>query len=223
MSFSSRDWSAAYEKTKRIIQNRRQENKTIVGSEKENVSSCIDRLDSQLKMMKSAPMQYEIVGSEVARREVLLRNLRTHLAKASLPSRPGTSAGRATASASSSGGIGNPLHLDETRSSSNSTNSAGLALRQDQVIKQQDLMLEEISEGVSRLKDKAQVINNEVNLQGKLLEDLEDNVEIGIVGLQDEAEHAKVVREKSRVFYMYVCILVEFIILMLLIFIAFVH
>ena len=84
-------------------------------------------------------------------------------------------------------------------------------------------MLLDIAEGVDRLRDKALVINNEVKTQGKLMDDLEANVEQGIEGLQQEAEHAKQVREKSATFKLYVCLLLEFCLLLLLIFIAFVH
>ena len=48
------------------------------------------------------------------------------------------------------------------------------------------------------------------------------NVETGITGLKEEAAHAEKVREKGRVLYMYLCLLIEFIILMILIFVAFI-
>jgi len=230
MSFNSRDWTRSYEQAKREIQRTRQQEKVFTSTEKESVQTGLDTLESQLKIMSSAPMEYQMAGSELSRRRVLLKNLHGQMAKA-VQMRPLNTGAGAVKSAGLSGVKGTASSSSSSSSSSSggggTTNpmqsSAGLAMRQEQVIKLQDDMLLDIADGVDRLRDKALVIHQEVNLQGKLITDLEDNVEIGITGLQQEAEHAKQVREKSQTFYMYVCLLLEFCLLMLLIFIAFVH
>jgi hypothetical protein len=236
MSFNSRDWTRSYEQAKRDIQRTRQQEKVFTSTEKESVQTSLDTLESQLKIMSSAPMEYQVAGSELSRRRVLLKNLRGQMAKA-VQMRPLNTAGAGTVNSAGMSGVKGASSSSSSSYSGGSgggggggggtTNpmqsSAGLAMRQEQVIKLQDDMLLDIADGVDRLRDKALVINQEVNLQGKLITDLEDNVEIGITGLQQEAEHAKKVREKSQTFYMYVCLLLEFCLLMLLIFIAFVH
>ena len=227
MSFNVQDWSRKYDQTKREIQSCRQQERSFTSTEQKAVETTLDTLESQLRMMSSAPMDYQVSSSEVSRRKVLLRNLRTQMAKATkrTPVMPmgtggvkstGTSGAKGTSSSSSSSAstpVTNPMLAS----------TSGLALRQEQIIRQQDDMLLDIAEGVDRLRDKALVINNEVKTQGKLMDDLEANVEQGIEGLQQEAEHAKQVREKSATFKLYVCLLLEFCLLLLLIFIAFVH
>ena len=120
------------------------------------------------------------------------------------------------------GGGGGVSKGEATLNPMYSTTSAGLAQRQEQIIRQQDQQLGVLSEGIDRLKDKAGAIGQEVKYQGKLLDDLEENVETGIIGLQNEDAHAARVREKSQTFYMYCCVALETLVLCILLFVAFI-
>ena len=198
-------------------------------AESSTVRASIDRLSAQLRMMRSAPSEYEVSMSELARRDVLLKNLQSSLSKTTASNNPlGNMA--AVLGANSGAGSINSITMNNQSNKGNgptvnpmlnNTSDNGLVQRQEMIMKQQDQMLGEISVGVDRLKHKAGAINQEVNLQGRLLDDLEENVEAGITGLHEEAEHAAKVREKSRIYSMYVCVVLEFITLLILIFITF--
>ena len=63
----------------------------------------------------------------------------------------------------------------------------------------QDDMLDELGNGISRLHDQAQLINDESRLHVKLLDDMEGGVEAATMGLRAEAKHAEKIREQSSV------------------------
>lgn len=228
MTVSSREWFQDYDRAKRDIQEKRRSERTFSNKEKDVLTSVLGKLDSQLKQMGASPADYDVVTSEISRRKVLLKNLKVQLGKAVTSglqppvvtgtvegaSLSGVKAGVKSATPGSSSATMNPLL--------GATSTSGLQLRQEQVVKEQDEMLLDIADGMDRLRDKAKIIQGEVNMQGKLLDDLEENVEVGIDELHQEAEHAKTVREKSRAFYMYVCCIIEFLLLVVLVFIAFV-
>jgi hypothetical protein len=76
MSFSSKDWSKTYEQTKMKIQTQRQVGKVLTQQESTSLSSALNRLESQLRMMQASPMEYELAASELSRREVMIANLK---------------------------------------------------------------------------------------------------------------------------------------------------
>lgn len=55
----------------------------------------------------------------------------------------------------------------------------------------------------------------------RLLDDLDGNVELATTGLQNETKHAETIRAKTRMCYMYICVFVEVIVLVILAIIAF--
>lgn len=228
MSVNVQEWSSNYEAIKSKINGIRREGLSMSAAESSTVRASIDRLSAQLRMMRSAPSEYEISMSELARRDVLLKNLQSSLSKASNNSFSNMTA---VLGANSGAGSINSITMNNKSNKGNNsstinpmlnnTSDSGLVQRQEMIMKQQDQMLGEISVGVDRLKHKAGAINQEVNLQGRLLEDLEEHVEAGITGLHEEAEHAAKVREKSRIYSLYICLVLEFIVLLILIFITF--
>lgn len=64
------------------------------------------------------------------------------------------------------------------------TSERGLVQRQQDVIKLQDDMILEIESGVGRLHDKALAIGDETKSHGRLLDDLDSNVDIATAALQ---------------------------------------
>ena len=102
------------------------------------------------------------------------------------------------------------------------TSDKGLVQRQQEVMKQQDAMLEDIGKGVNRLYVQAKNIGEETKTHVRLLDDLEAHVDDTTVALTSEAKHAETVREKSQACWMYICVAIEVIILILLLMIAFV-
>ncbi|KAJ1433302.1 hypothetical protein B484DRAFT_447305 [Ochromonadaceae sp. CCMP2298] len=201
---SARDWSQQYEGLKKRIQNQRIANVEFTYSEKQQISKLIDTLASQLRIMGSNPLQYELVASEIARRETLIENLRKS-----------TSNLFSSNAGSGFGGSGSQ--------SAPSPYSSGQSQRQMDMIKLQDMMILEIGMGVDRLHGKALMIGDETKHHVRLLDDLDSNVDIATAALREEAAHAAEIKEKGKVCYMYICIAVEFVILLLLIIILVAH
>lgn len=88
-SFTSRDWLQLYETSKRQILNKRQSGSRLSDKESSQLLSNMKTLESQLKIMSSNVMEYEISTSEVARRQTLLDNLNKQMLFVLAPSRNG--------------------------------------------------------------------------------------------------------------------------------------
>jgi hypothetical protein len=97
------------------------------------------------------------------------------------------------------------------------TTDRGLVQRQKEVMRLQDDMILEIESGLTTLHGKALAIGDETKMQTRLLDDLDTNVDIATAALQAEAKHAHEIKEKAQVCWMYICIAVEVIILVLMV------
>lgn len=216
MSFSARDWSNQFTACKRQIQSKRAQGEQFTAAELNGLVATLKTLDGQLRTMEASPLEYDIVASELSRRNVILRNLMCQLfggsGAESSPASGGMAVGSGTVSASSSSSY-NPL----------ATSDSGLVMRQREQMRLQDEMLVDIEKGVGRMHEKAVAIGEEAKAHTRLLDELDGNVELATHGLQNEAQHASRVKDQSRVCYMYICIVVEFIILLLLVILAFAH
>lgn len=171
------------------------------------IDKQISLLETQLKAMSGNALQYELAASEIARRETLLANLK--IVTGNLFS---------NTSASSSGGS---QQGGKQKSPYNSTVGGSQVQTQQDIMKLQDDMVREIGTGVDRLHGKARIIGEEAKAHVRLLDDLDANVEIASAALHAEAQHAAEIKEKGKVCYMYICIAVEFAVLLLLIILAF--
>ena len=100
--------------------------------------------------------------------------------------------------------------------------NAGLSVQREEALKEQDSILEDISSGVDRLFRRALVIGDEAAAHTRLLDAMDDNVDLTQRALKEEAKHAAAIREKSRSFYLYLCIAFEVLIILLLTVIYFV-
>ena len=65
-----------------------------------------------------------------------------------------------------------------------STSNQGLKQKQSEIIKLQDYMLQDISQGIDGLHHKALAINDESKMHTRLLEDLDSNVDMATAALQ---------------------------------------
>jgi t-SNARE complex subunit (syntaxin) len=102
--------------------------------------------------------------------------------------------------------------------------SAGLLQRQQEVIKLQDDMLQEISKGVDVIHGQALRIGDEVTQQNKILEKLDTTVDAATDELREEARHAEKINKSTQMCSYYMCVVVEVIIIVvLLIFMFGVH
>lgn len=123
--------------------------------------------------------------------------------------RTGAAAGAVSNAPSASTGATthNPLNVSDR----------GLALQQQQMIKEQDKIMLDIEKGVSRLHEQARDIGTEARIHNQILEQLDVNVDIATAGLTEETKHAEDVRRSSRMCKLYICVAVEVIVLVILI------
>ena len=64
-------------------------------------------------------------------------------------------------------------------------------------------------------------IGEEIKMQNAVLDSLDGHVDVATEGLKEETKHAEAVRIKGQVCYMYICIVVEIIIIIAMAFIFF--
>jgi hypothetical protein len=202
MNFTARDWSQTFEATKKRIQYCKSQGKDISSIEYNALQNSLKTLDAQLKTMENCSLEFEMYPSELARRRVLLENAQNLLTSGAInkqvliqqsPSSPNSNA------------VHNPLN----------TSTSGLAMRQQHIIQAQDAMLGEISVGVDKLHNQAQTIGEEAKTQSRLLESLEQETDTATTGLQVQTDHVNAIKEKSTACKLYVCIVVEFVLLLL--------
>lgn len=218
-----RQWIIQYQGIKNNISSIRQKGLQIRESELNEIKSCINNLDNDLKSMASSPMQYELAKSEIARRQVITDNLRKGLVNISilgsskaLSSNPMHNNSSNSNNSSGRGSFISMSDMSGGRNSMNSQSEKSLIQRQNDVIKQQDLMLGEISLGVDRLHHSALIIGDETKQHTKILEKLDVQVDAAAQSLRDEALHAEKVRQKANTCALYICICVEILIILLM-------
>lgn len=105
--------------------------------------------------------------------------------------------------------------------SNKNNDSANLVQRQKDMIKLQDEMLEDMSKGLDRIHGQALAINDETKVHVRLLDDLDTNVDLAANALQAEAKHAERIKDTANVCWMYICIVVEVIVMIILLIVIF--
>ena len=86
---------------------------------------------------------------------------------------------------------------DHKRDVNKVNSTRGILQEQNQMLAQQDEALEDLSTGLSRLKNLGAAIGEEATLQTRLLEDLDEDVERGHNALARQTDHAALVRKRS--------------------------
>lgn len=220
MEITSRNWTQQYESLKKKIQQKRINGEPFSSEEVQSINSIVEKLISQLSTMSKNPLQYEIVASEVARRQILMDNMKkqTAIIRANVTSETSSGMavpqGRGTTFMSTSKSTYNPIASGDHK-------GKAVMQRQEQIMKLQDDMISDIEVGVDRLHGQALAMGDETKSHVRLLDDLDTNVEVATAALQAEAKHAADIKDKARVCWMYICIAVEVVILVLLMVVAF--
>lgn len=101
------------------------------------------------------------------------------------------------------------------------TSDRSLIQRQQEVIKMQDSVLLDIEKGVDRLHGQAQTIKSETIQQNQILNELDVQVDKATEGLQREATHAEQIKARTGDCYLYMCVLLEVIVLVALLVVSF--
>ena len=89
------------------------------------------------------------------------------------------------------------------------------------MVRMQDEQLDDLARGVDRLGNLANTMNDETTLHVNLLDDLDRSVDQAATGLRAETQHAERVRAQSANCWMYICIAVLFLTLVLLLVLGF--
>ena len=80
----------------------------------------------------------------------------------------------------------------------------------------QDNILNDIGYGVDRLHSMANDMHEEASIHERLLDNMESNIDVTAISLHAEAKRAAALKERVGNFRLYVCLIVEILILFLL-------
>lgn len=105
---------------------------------------------------------------------------------------------------------------DRMQVSDDMSNNDILSLQQMEM-KKQDVVIDVLSDTVDNLHEIATTINDETQLQARLLDNLEDDVDVANKRLKMETEHTKKVTLSAKNASMYCCIALLIVILAILI------
>ncbi len=187
--------------------------------QKEFVSES-SALRQRLKQIQSKNSDGRIPPSELARREVLIVNLENSIRESSI-----SNYSNPLSASTNNGQIVTRGYVDIAPEVVNpmELSGNGLMMYSQAKINEQDQIIADIGYGVEKMHQQAKDIGEEANTQNLLLNSLDDNVEAGADALREEAAHAEVVRKKSKVCHLWMCIIVEVIILLILVIIYINH
>jgi len=203
MASTSSTWDSSYMNLKKKINDAVIDKRT----KGDNISnSIINDMNKTISVLEKDNSKIE---SENAKRKLLIDNLKKNICLLSQTvSNNNNNNNNHT--------IVNPLQITKSYNNDTATSDRVLIERQKDIIRIQDDMLEDISKGVSRVKDQALTMNEEVKLQNKILSKLDQQVDNATEGLREEAKHAEQIRQKSQMCYLYIFALIELIIILIL-------
>jgi hypothetical protein len=217
MEEQASNWTHYYAELKGKTQSIRKSGVAISALQHLELDESWKKLQRSLKTIQDAPMEYEICASELARRMMIIENLKKSIGLIrNTDSSLGTGGPNKSSSVGSVGGSFGGSD-DFTKNPMIHVSDAGLVQQQREQMKKQDMMILNIEQGVNRLHQKAVAIGDESKLQNRMLDDLDVHVDIATEGLREEAKHADEVKETGKVCYMYICAAVEIIVLFILI------
>ena len=205
-------WSADYDTVKSSFYSIRAKGLPLTLEQQQKFMGEFSGLRIFLKRLNMELGVGSIPSSDIARREVLIANLEDAAKRAYVPTKPPNSAnnmgsigsnGNGGAASMDDNNVFNPMELS----------GHGLLLYNKATMKAQDEIIEEIGTGVQRLHQHAITIGEESKLHNALLSNLDENVDAGAEALRSEAKHAEVVRQKSKMCHLYMCLVVEVLVL----------
>ena len=152
-----------------------------------SIQTGLNRLDTQLHNLESS---MSVSSAEASRRRTLLEGLRTQLSEIS---------GTTTATSGGGGGYGR------------GESATAAALRH------QDDMIDDLAVGVGRLKTQTHMIHDESRAHVRLLDEMDNNVDLANQGLEEETRRAMRLREEKSVWRLHLIIVGLSVLLFLLI------
>jgi uncharacterized phage infection (PIP) family protein YhgE len=155
-----------------------------------SIQTGLNRLDTQLHNLESS---MSVSSAEASRRRTLLEGLRTQLSEIT-----GT-----TNTTSGGGGGGGGYGRGES--------ATAAALRH------QDDMIDDLAVGVGRLKTQTHMIHDESRAHVRLLDEMDNNVDLANQGLEEETRRAMRLREEKSVWRLHLIIVGLSVLLFLLI------
>ncbi|KAL7454492.1 hypothetical protein ACHAWC_007463 [Mediolabrus comicus] len=153
-----------------------------------SIQTGLNRLDTQLHNLESS---MSVSSAEASRRRTLLEGLRTQLSEIT-----GTTN---TTSGGGGGGYGR------------GESATAAALRH------QDDMIDDLAVGVGRLKTQTHMIHDESRAHVRLLDEMDNNVDLANQGLEEETRRAMRLREEKSVWRLHLIIVGLSVLLFLLI------
>jgi hypothetical protein len=90
-------------------------------------------------------------------------------------------------------------HNNNMSNNNNNNNNAPPQSQMATAMRQQDDMIDELANGVSRLRDQTQVIGDEAHMHNRLLGDMESNLDQAHAGLEGETRRAAQLKEDQSV------------------------
>jgi len=214
------EWSLAYEDAK--CQYGRARRGEAPCESRTQVQARVQQLVGKLKTLSSAPIEHNIAPSELSRRQVLVDNLKRQCELLQ---------GKVSTAGTSVGGSGGDDEGGEVNSTSINVRSvngsetteplqtqSGGSLSKKQVIQNQEELILDIGAGVDRLRANALLINDEVSLHTRLLDDFDSDVGLATAALQAEANRASQIKERTNLYRLYVILAIEAFILAVLLF-----
>jgi len=88
----------------------------------------------------------------------------------------------------------------------NQQQGGGGRLSTAQALKNQDQMIDELASGVGRLKEQTLLVHDETNMQNRMLDDMDGDVEAARAGLEAETLRALKLKEDQSVWRLYMVI-----------------
>jgi len=221
----SLEWSLAYEDAK--CQYGRARRGEASCESRSQLQARVQQLVGKLKTLSSAPIEHNIAPSELSRRQVLVDNLKRQceLLQGGVSTATGTSVvGSGGSDGDDKGGEVSSTSIS-VRSANGSepteplqTQSGGSLSKKQQVIQKQEELILDIGAGVDRLRANALLINDEVSLHTRLLDDFDSDVGLATAALQAEANRASQIKERTNLYRLYVILAIEAFILAVLLF-----
>ena len=163
-----------------------QQHPTARNHQVRSVQSGLARLKSNLMTMRNSGL---VNSADVQRRIGLIDNLENQVGG-------GGAGGGSGAGTADLLGMGN-------NSGDGSGQRQSLAT---QALRHQDQMIDELASGVSRLKDQTMLVNDEANMQNRMLSDMDTDVEMARTGLEAETLRAMKLKEDQSVWRLYMII-----------------
>jgi len=223
ISVSNTEWLADYSSLKALLLRKRKTGLPSSPDEFTFYNNAASSLEAKLKIMASTPHSHGLAGSEQARRQVLIDNIKKQLGVlGGTREMDGSYAHEITAEseveavAEAETVIFNSGRTNSAAYNALFTSELGLQMRATEVESVHDSLLNDIGSGVSRLHGLAHGLHEEVDIHEALLDSMNDSVDMATISLQAEARRAAALKEKVVSLRLYLCLAVEVAVLLLL-------